>query len=99
MRRLRAGARRDSTRSRQDGCRRRRAVSDDHDDFEQLLLFLKENRGFDFTGYKRTSLRRRVGKRMDVLSIDKPADYVDYLEVHPEAVGLLFDTILINVTA
>ena len=68
-------------------------------DFEQLLLFLKENRGFDFTGYKRTSLRRRVAKRMDTLSIDKPVEYVDYLEVHPEEFGLLFDTILINVTA
>ena len=33
------------------------------------------------------------------MSIDKPSDYVDYLEVHPEEFGFLFDTILINVTA
>jgi len=74
-------------------------VTENGADFEQLLLFLKENRGFDFTGYKRTSLRRRVAKRMDALSIDKPVEYIDYLEVHPDEFGLLFDTILINVTA
>ena len=32
--------------------------------FEALLDFLKRNRGFDFTGYKRASLARRVTKRM-----------------------------------
>jgi two-component system, chemotaxis family, CheB/CheR fusion protein len=33
--------------------------------FETLLRFLRESRGFDFTGYKRTSLMRRVRHRMD----------------------------------
>ena len=32
--------------------------------FEALLLYLKEARGFDFTGYKRSSLSRRISKRM-----------------------------------
>jgi two-component system CheB/CheR fusion protein len=31
--------------------------------FESLLDFLRLNRGFDFTGYKRSSLMRRVNKR------------------------------------
>ena len=35
--------------------------------FEALLDYLKRMRGFDFTGYKRTSLMRRVQKRMDVV--------------------------------
>ena len=33
-------------------------------DFEALLHYLKESRGFDFTGYKRVSLQRRIDKRM-----------------------------------
>ena len=33
--------------------------------FERLLEFLRESRGFDFTGYKRTSLERRIRRRME----------------------------------
>jgi two-component system CheB/CheR fusion protein len=67
--------------------------------FEGLLEYLRQNRGFDFTGYKRPSLMRRVGKRMQDIHIETFEDYVDYLEVHPEEFSHLFDTILINVTA
>jgi two-component system CheB/CheR fusion protein len=70
----------------------------DHD-FEALLVYLKLNRGFDFTGYKRSSLMRRVEKRMQAVGITTYPDYVDYLEVHPEEFGELFNTILINVTS
>jgi len=68
-------------------------------EFEALLKYLKQNRGFDFTGYKRSSLQRRVGKRLQFLRLEHYADYVDYLEVHPEEFVKLFNTILINVTA
>jgi two-component system CheB/CheR fusion protein len=67
--------------------------------FEALLDYIKHSRGFDFTGYKRTSLRRRVDKRMRTVDIQTFDDYVDYLEVHPEEFTQLFNTILINVTA
>ncbi len=68
-------------------------------DFERLLEYLHRSRGFDFTGYKRSSLMRRVDKRMRAVNIAAYNSYTDYLEVHPEEFGLLFDTILINVTA
>ncbi len=29
-------------------------------EFEDLLLFLNQTRGFDFTGYKRGTLTRRI---------------------------------------
>jgi len=67
--------------------------------FERLLEFLKTNRGFDFTGYKRSSLMRRVHRRMQAVEIDSFEDYHDYLEVHPEEFAYLFNTILINVTS
>lgn len=66
--------------------------------FEGLLDYLKRTRGFDFTGYKRTSLTRRVKRRMEVIGVDDFIDYVDYLEVHPHEFTNLFNTILINVT-
>jgi two-component system CheB/CheR fusion protein len=68
-------------------------------EFEALLEYLKQTRGFDFTGYKRSSLRRRVGKRLQSLRLERYGDYVDYLEVHPEEFATLFNTILINVTS
>jgi two-component system, chemotaxis family, CheB/CheR fusion protein len=67
--------------------------------FELLLEHLKRSRGFDFTGYKRASLERRVRKRMDVVGVQDYGDYVDHLEVHPDEFAFLFNTILINVTA
>src|SRR5215471_2580476 len=67
--------------------------------FEALLEYLKTHRGFDFTGYKRSSLMRRAAKRMSALpKIKGYAEYQDYLEVHPEEFAPLFNTILINVT-
>jgi two-component system CheB/CheR fusion protein len=64
-----------------------------------LLDYLKSKRGFDFSAYKRTTLQRRVAKRMEAVEVREPGDYVDYLEVHPEEFAELFNTILINVTS
>jgi two-component system, chemotaxis family, CheB/CheR fusion protein len=63
-----------------------------------LLQFVKRHRGFDFTGYKRSSLERRIGKRMHEVGSRDPGEYQDYLEVHPDEFAELFNTILINVT-
>src|SRR5947209_9196317 len=75
-------------------------MSDEREDpaFEELLAYLRRTRGFDFGGYKRPSLERRVRKRMQAVGIHTFPEYVDYLEVHPDEFVHLFDTILINVT-
>jgi two-component system, chemotaxis family, CheB/CheR fusion protein len=70
----------------------------DSEELRSLLGYLKSNRGFDFTGYKRASLERRINKRMNAVGTESYADYEDYLEVHPDEFKELFDTILINVT-
>ncbi|MBN3877072.1 MULTISPECIES: CheR family methyltransferase [unclassified Nostoc] len=67
--------------------------------FENLLIYLRQSRGFDFTGYKRSTLIRRVCKRMQSLNIENFEEYQDYLEVYPDEFNYLFNTILINVTA
>ena len=68
-------------------------------DFEDVLQYLKESRGFDFTGYKRTSLMRRVRHRMSQIGIEDYGDYIDQLQVNADEFSVLFNTILINVTA
>jgi two-component system, chemotaxis family, CheB/CheR fusion protein len=63
-----------------------------------LLEFLKQTRGFDFTGYKRSSLERRIRKRMGAVRVDSYDAYQDFLEANPGEFTDLFNTILINVT-
>jgi two-component system CheB/CheR fusion protein len=68
------------------------------DEFESVLAYLKESRGFDFTGYKRTSLVRRVQRRMSQVGVESYAEYIDQLQVNADEFVALFNTILINVT-
>jgi two-component system, chemotaxis family, CheB/CheR fusion protein len=74
--------------------------SEPHDGaaLDVLLDYLKRTRGFDFTGYKRSSLERRIEKRMNEVGIGSYQEYLDYLEVQSDEFAFLFNTILINVT-
>ncbi len=67
-------------------------------DLEALLEFLKEDHGFDFTGYKRGTLARRIKRRMQDVHVDDYSQYIIYLQTNPNEYELLFNTILINVT-
>jgi two-component system CheB/CheR fusion protein len=68
-------------------------------EFEALLEYLKRSRGFDFTGYKRPSLTRRIDKRMQAVGVTSYAEFMDVLERNPAEFDQLFNTVLINVTA
>jgi len=65
----------------------------------RLLDYLRTSRGFDFGAYKVTGLLRRVQKRMRDVGAGSYAEYLDYLEVHPQEFAPLFDAVLINVTS
>ncbi|MEV6046898.1 MULTISPECIES: CheR family methyltransferase [Streptomyces] len=66
---------------------------------EDLLRFIRDARGFDFTGYKRSTLSRRIRKRMGDAGVHDYADYRDLLETDADEFRTLFNTILINVTS
>jgi two-component system CheB/CheR fusion protein len=66
---------------------------------EDLLRFIRDARGFDFTGYKRSTLGRRIHKRMGDAGVLDYADYRDLLEADADEFRALFNTILINVTS
>src|SRR5438876_2937205 len=65
---------------------------------KELLQELAEERGFDFRGYKKTTLERRFRKRMFEVNQGSYADYAVYVRQHPEEINQLLNTILINVT-
>ncbi len=66
---------------------------------DALLEFIKESRGFDFTGYKRSSIQRRVAKRMAAVGTESYDEYLDFLQLHSDEFAELFNTLLINVTS
>ncbi len=66
--------------------------------FEGLLTYIRDSRGFDFTGYKRPSLVRRVQHRMREIGVKDFDEYADRLQVDTAEFTALFNTILINVT-
>jgi two-component system, chemotaxis family, CheB/CheR fusion protein len=66
--------------------------------FESLLEFVRDERGFDYTGYRRPTLIRRFEKRLQTVGAGDWEAYRTYLATHPEEYVELFNTILINVT-
>ena len=73
-------------------------LREDHE-LEALLSFLKAENGCDFSSYKRSSLRRRIEKRMQTLDVDGFERYRAFLQSNPNELVPLFNAILINVSA
>ena len=69
------------------------------EELEALLAYLRDERGADFTGYKRPSLTRLLNRRMRTAGVETYAAYVDLLQVEPSELQALLDVLLINVTA
>jgi two-component system, chemotaxis family, CheB/CheR fusion protein len=68
-------------------------------EFEALIRHIQESRGVDFRGYKKTSLRRRVARRMEQVGAEGFAAYHAFLEAHPQEFVELLNTVLVNVTS
>ncbi len=73
-------------------------LREDHE-LEALLSLLKAKNGCDFSAYKRSSLRRRIEKRMQTLDVEGFQHYRALLEANPNELVSLFNAILINVSA
>lgn len=65
---------------------------------EDLIVHLKQAQQVDLSGYKRSTLLRRIRVRMKQISVQHDQDYLDYLKQHPDEVTPLLDTVLINFT-
>ena len=66
--------------------------------FERICIVLRERTSHDFSLYKKTTLYRRIERRMAIHQIGRIADYVRYLRETPQEVDLLFKELLIGVT-
>jgi two-component system CheB/CheR fusion protein len=66
---------------------------------DKIVLLLRSRRGCDFSQYKKTTIQRRVARRMALQQITRPAAYLRYLEANPQEQELLFSELLIGVTS
>jgi two-component system CheB/CheR fusion protein len=65
---------------------------------EKVLILLRRQTGHDFSPYKRSTLWRRIERRMNLHHIGEVLEYVRYLRENPQEVELLFKEMLIGVT-
>lgn len=65
---------------------------------KSILSLLKEQRGFDFSGYRTSMLERRVQKRVFASQSKNLDDYLSYLKEHPLELDNLIDVFTINVS-
>ena len=70
----------------------------DEESFSHIYAVLKKVRGIDFTHYKRTTVLRRIERRMVVNHCETLAEYAEFLDVNQEEVNVLVKEILIGVT-
>ncbi len=65
---------------------------------EDLCATLRNAIGHDFSGYKRSTLIRRIERRMHVLAQESPRAYLAHLHENATECEALFRDLLINVT-
>jgi two-component system CheB/CheR fusion protein len=65
----------------------------------KILLQLRATTGHDFSLYKKSTIGRRIQRRMTLHQIDDDLVYVRYLSENPGEAQLLFRELLINVTS
>ncbi|MBM2847765.1 MAG: cheBR [Anaerolineales bacterium] len=66
---------------------------------EKVVILLRGQTGHDFSLYKKSTVYRRIERRMGLHQIDKIANYVRFLQENPQEVELLFRELLIGVTS
>ncbi|MGA8892268.1 MAG: CheR family methyltransferase [Anaeromyxobacteraceae bacterium] len=64
-----------------------------------ILAALRSRTGHDFSQYKKSTVVRRIERRMSQHDIETPEVYARYLKEHPAEVQFLFKELLINVTS
>ncbi|MEO8368227.1 MAG: chemotaxis protein CheB [Candidatus Solibacter sp.] len=67
-------------------------------EFNEIYTLLRVATGVDFSYYKPGTIRRRTLRRMALLTLESPKEYVRYLREHRAELDLLFQDLLINVT-
>jgi len=71
----------------------------DEIDLDKILQEVYQHTEHDFSGYKHSTLKRQIARRMGILQIKSPSAYVDYLQTQSQEVSILVKSLLIHVTS
>ena len=69
------------------------------DTLQTVLTLVRLRTGHDFLRYKRSTVARRIARRMQILNIDEVPAYVETLRNDSQEATTLLDDLLINVTS
>lgn len=73
-------------------------LEDDSEALTRIFAQLRSKTGHDFTHYKRSTILRRIGRRLQVNQIGSIPEYLKYLRQNSDEVHALFKDFLISVT-
>jgi chemotaxis methyl-accepting protein methylase len=71
----------------------------DDDELDAIVALLRARGGADFALYKKSTLRRRIHRRVVLHQLPSVSAYVAYLQSNTHEIGLLFKELLIGVTS
>jgi two-component system CheB/CheR fusion protein len=63
-----------------------------------ILQLLRRSTGVDFANYKKTTIHRRIQRRMLLFKLSNLKEYLQYLKSNTGEINALFNDLLINVT-
>jgi len=66
---------------------------------EKIIILLRAQTGHDFSLYKKSTINRRVERRMSLHQLNQIDVYVRFLRENPQEIDLLFRELLIGVTS
>jgi chemotaxis methyl-accepting protein methylase len=69
------------------------------DEVDMIVSLLRERNGADFSLYKKSTLARRIHRRVTLHQLPHVAAYIAWLQSNPHEIGLLFKELLIGVTS
>ena len=72
---------------------------EENNGLNSIFQLLRRSAGVDFTHYRKTTILRRIQRRMMVHKIERINDYVRYLQTNPAEINALYQDMLINVTS
>ncbi len=66
------------------------------EEFELILHYLNEKRGFDFSGYRISMVERRIRQRFPSIKCESFDDYLHYLKENSDELDHLIDALTIK---
>jgi two-component system CheB/CheR fusion protein len=73
-------------------------LAEDASGISQILSIMRDRVGVDFSGYKESTILRRIERRISINRLDTLEDYVDYVRRSSKEIYILHKDLLIGVT-